>query len=323
MGLLDAFKNTNIFGARRPTYLEGIATPEQIKQAEQQSLAQGLLGTAVGYLAQPKNQGYGSIVPYLAKGYMQGMQSAQAPYQGLERDVLMQAKFQDIKREQDIAKQQRQMTEQLLNDPRVKGNPLYESMAVNAPADLFKELEKVTPLRKGGKLVRNVTGEVIAEAPEEPKAPEDKRSEFQRIVDTYESLPDDDPKKPLYKKWIESKTEGKKTEDKPTAPKAITKTSVETVKDVLDAKGYNTISGNSELKKYIASKANLIMSQQKGKIDEATAMSTVIDDLVSKGVISVKKNKIFPDIGDTNYQVDTKKLYEPSATDDWKIEPIT
>jgi hypothetical protein len=323
MGLLDAFKNTNIFGARRPTYLEGIATPEQLKQAEQQSLVQGLLGTAVGYLAQPKNQGYGSAIPYLAKGYLQGMQSAQAPYQGLERDVLMKSKFQDIQREQDIAKQQRQMTEQLLNDPRVQGNPLYESMAVNAPADLFKELEKVTVIREGGKAIKGSTGEVIAESPKAPKAPEDKRSEFQRIVDTYESLPEDDPKKPLYRKWIESKTQDKSTQSKPTAPKAITKTSVDTVKDVLDAKGYNTISGNSELKKYVASKANLIMSQQKGQIDEATAMSTVIDDLVKKGVISIKENKLFPDIGDTNYQVDTKKLYEPSASDEWQIEKIS
>lgn len=322
MGLLDAFKNTNIFGARTPTYLEGIATPEQIKQAEQQSLVQGLLGTAVGYLAQPKNQGYGSAIPYLAKGYLQGMESAQAPYQGLEKDVLMKAKFQDIQREQDLAKQKKQMTEQLLNDPRVKGNPLYESMAVNNPETLFTELEKVTPVRQGGILIRNATGEVIAEAPVTPKPPEDKRSEFQRIVDTYESLPENDPKKPLYKKWIESKTQDKSIQDKPTAPKAITKVSVETVKDVLDAKGYNTISGNSELKKYVSSKANLIMSQQKGQIDEATAMSTVIDDLVKKGVISVKKNKLFPDIGDTNYQVDTKKLYEPSAADDWKIEKI-
>lgn len=321
MGLLDAFKNTNIFGARRPTYLEGIATPEQLKQAEQQSLVQGLLGTAVGYLAQPKNKGYGSAIPYLAQGYLQGMQSAQAPYQGLEKDVLMKAKFQDIQREQDIAKQQRQLTEQLLNDPRVKGNPLREQLALTNPVELSKQIEERINLREGA-LLTDREGNILVENVKAPKAPEDKRSEFQRIVDTYESLPDDDPKKPLYKKWIESKTEGKKTEDKPTAPKSITKTSIETVKDVLDAKGYNTISGNSELKKYVASKANLIMSQQKGKIDEATAMSTVIDDLVSEGVISVKKNKIFPDIGDKNYQVDTKKLYEPSATDNWKIKKL-
>lgn len=98
MALLDAFKNMNIFGARTPSYLEGVVDPEKLKQAQQQSLVQGLLGTAVGYLAQPKNQNYGSAVPYLAKGFMQGMQQAQSPYQNLERDILMKQKFDDIKR---------------------------------------------------------------------------------------------------------------------------------------------------------------------------------------------------------------------------------
>ena len=90
---------TNIFGARTPTYLEGLITPEQLKKAQQQSLFQGLLGTAVGYLAQPKNQNYGSAIPYLAKGYLQGMESAQTPFSNLEKDVLMKEKFADISRE--------------------------------------------------------------------------------------------------------------------------------------------------------------------------------------------------------------------------------
>jgi hypothetical protein len=90
---------TNIFGARTPTYLEGLITPEQLKKAQQQSLFQGLLGTAVGYLAQPKNQNYGSPIPYLAKGYLQGMESAQTPFSNLEKDVLMKEKFAEISRE--------------------------------------------------------------------------------------------------------------------------------------------------------------------------------------------------------------------------------
>lgn len=103
-------KNTNIFGARTPSYLEGLITPEQMKQAQQQSLFQGLLGTAVGYLAQPKNQMYGSAVPYLAKGYLQGMQMAQTPYSNLERDLLMKEKFDQMKiekqRQEDLRKLQ-------------------------------------------------------------------------------------------------------------------------------------------------------------------------------------------------------------------------
>ena len=106
MALLDSFKNMNIFGARTPSYLEGIVSPQQLEQAKQQSLVQGLLGTAVGYLAQPKNQGYGSAVPYLAKGYLQGMQSAQSPFQNLERDVIMKQKFDELQRNQAERKRQ-------------------------------------------------------------------------------------------------------------------------------------------------------------------------------------------------------------------------
>ena len=99
-------KGTNIFGARTPTYLEGLITPEQMKQAQQQSLFQGLLGTAVGYLAQPKNQGYGSAIPYLAKAYGQGMQMAQTPYSNLERDILIKEKFAELQRNQQERKRQ-------------------------------------------------------------------------------------------------------------------------------------------------------------------------------------------------------------------------
>jgi hypothetical protein len=114
MALLDSLKNlipqdTNIFGARTPSYLSGIVSDTELEKAKQQSLFQGLLGTAVGYLAQPKNQGYGSALPYLAKGYLQGMQSANAPYAGLEKDILMKQKFDEIKR----AETQRKDLEQL------------------------------------------------------------------------------------------------------------------------------------------------------------------------------------------------------------------
>lgn len=115
MALLDSLKdlipqNTNIFGARVPTYLSGIVSDTELEKAKQQSLFQGLLGTAVGYLAQPKNQMYGSAIPYLAKAYGQGMQMAQTPYSNLERDLLMKEKFDQIRidkqRQEDLKKLQ-------------------------------------------------------------------------------------------------------------------------------------------------------------------------------------------------------------------------
>lgn len=109
MGILDKLipENTNIFGATTPTYLKGIVDKDQLDLAKKQSLFQGLLGTALGYIAQPKNQGYGSALPYLAKSYMQGMQMAQSPYDRLERDVVMKEKFDQMElekqRQKDLA----------------------------------------------------------------------------------------------------------------------------------------------------------------------------------------------------------------------------
>jgi len=96
MALLDAFNLKNLVSA--PSYLQGIASPEQIKSAENQAIFQGLLGAGLGYLAQPKNQGYGSAVPYLAKAGLQGLQSAQQPFQQLEKDVLMKERFDEMAR---------------------------------------------------------------------------------------------------------------------------------------------------------------------------------------------------------------------------------
>jgi hypothetical protein len=79
-GLLDGFSGMNVFGAKPSEALTGILTKEQQDKLRNQSLLQGLIGTAATYLAQPKNQNYGSALPYLAKAYLGGMQSSQGAY---------------------------------------------------------------------------------------------------------------------------------------------------------------------------------------------------------------------------------------------------
>jgi len=123
---------TNIFGARTPTYLEGLITPDQLKKAQQQSLFQGLLGTAVGYLAQPKNQNYGSAVPYLAKGYLQGMESAQTPFSNLEKDVLMKEKFGEIKRTREKEDKLKELSNQLYTDTGIDMNVLKKINSIDS-----------------------------------------------------------------------------------------------------------------------------------------------------------------------------------------------
>jgi len=52
---------------------------DMLAKANKQSIFQGLLGAGLSYAAQPKNQGYGSIFPYLAKAGLAGVQAAQKP----------------------------------------------------------------------------------------------------------------------------------------------------------------------------------------------------------------------------------------------------
>lgn len=79
-GLGNLFEGMNIFGARPSEALTGILTPEQQQKLRNQSIVQGLLGTAATYLATPKNLGVGSALPYLGKAYLGGMQQSQNVY---------------------------------------------------------------------------------------------------------------------------------------------------------------------------------------------------------------------------------------------------
>ena len=97
----------NIFGAgldNNSKILQegGLLSQADIDKAQRQSLVKGLLGTAVGYLAQPKNQGYGSAVPYLAKAFQTGMDQAGKPYENLAQDAMLRQKMDEYKRQKEL-----------------------------------------------------------------------------------------------------------------------------------------------------------------------------------------------------------------------------
>lgn len=82
----------------------GLLTADDLAKARQQSLIQGLLGAGLSYLAQPKNQGYGSFVPYAAKAAQTGLQFAASPYDKLKEEAMMKQKLDAYKNEQDAKK---------------------------------------------------------------------------------------------------------------------------------------------------------------------------------------------------------------------------
>ena len=137
------FEGMNIFGARQPTYLEGLLTPEELQKVQNQAMVQGLLGTAATYLAQPKNQGYGSALPYLGKAYLGGMQASQGAYDTATQNLLTQGKLAELKREAEAAQITKQAQQELLNDPRVQNNPTLKALA--AKGDFSKIADVITP----------------------------------------------------------------------------------------------------------------------------------------------------------------------------------
>ena len=102
MALEDLFSGMNIFGARVPSYLPTLLDndPEALAKLKQQSLISGLLGAGATYLAQPKNQRYGSALPYLGKAFLGGMQSSQGVYDQATKDYLMNQQIQEMKDKQ-------------------------------------------------------------------------------------------------------------------------------------------------------------------------------------------------------------------------------
>lgn len=106
----------NIFGASQPSYLKemqdmNLLNPGAMAKAKDQALYRGLLNTGLAYLAQPKNQGYGSAIPYLAKAGLSGMQASQGAYDELGKEAMMRQKLQEMQR----AKSQQEVKDKFLS----------------------------------------------------------------------------------------------------------------------------------------------------------------------------------------------------------------
>ena len=103
MNLFDYFGDINAFGAgpdaRAQSLLDAkLITPEAMESANKRSIGTGIMTGLASYFAQPKNQNYGSVVPYLGKAYLNANQAAQAPFQGIADKYLMDTKIAENQR---------------------------------------------------------------------------------------------------------------------------------------------------------------------------------------------------------------------------------
>lgn len=96
MAILDT-----LFGTPQSTMLGGLLGNEQMDKLRQQALTSGLINTAIGYLAQPKNQRFGSALPYVARALVAGQQGAQGVYDDALRSYQSQIQLADLKRKQE------------------------------------------------------------------------------------------------------------------------------------------------------------------------------------------------------------------------------
>lgn len=90
----------NIFGDA-PQSLTGLLGEQATQDLQKKALTTGLINAAIGYIAQPKNQRYGSALPYIGRALMAGQEGAQGVYQGAIKDYDLQQRIAEAKRKQE------------------------------------------------------------------------------------------------------------------------------------------------------------------------------------------------------------------------------
>jgi len=141
--LKDVFgSGMNIFGASAPTNTQrmidaGLLKADAGEKAQSQSLMRGLLGAGVSYLAQPQNQNYGSVTPYIGKALQAGMEAAQKPFDNMYDKAKQNHAMNQIA-EEKLAKENKSKFESGLfqNNANIKGlarqaDPRLERTDVN------------------------------------------------------------------------------------------------------------------------------------------------------------------------------------------------
>ena len=90
----------NIFGDA-PQSLTGLLGEQATEDLRKRAMTTGLINAAIGYIAQPKNQRFGSALPYIGRALMAGQEGAQGVYQGAIRDFQLQQQIAEAKRRQE------------------------------------------------------------------------------------------------------------------------------------------------------------------------------------------------------------------------------
>jgi len=117
----------------------GLLNAGDLKRAKNQSIAQGLLGAGLTYLATPKNQNYGSAAPYIAQAALGGLNAARKPVENLTEQALMNQKLNALEKTQtDETMTDKAFAQLISSTPELQGQG-YESLPASQKAELLKQ----------------------------------------------------------------------------------------------------------------------------------------------------------------------------------------
>jgi hypothetical protein len=143
--------NYNVFGVENPTY-SGLLGPEQSQALSQRSNIAGLLGAAAT-LAQgmgkqgPRRSVAQNILGALGAGYG----SAGQAYQGGIEQMANAQRLAQMRLEANRSAQTQQAIEGLINDPRIKSDPLKVAYIRSNPSEALKLYSELLPIQEAAK----------------------------------------------------------------------------------------------------------------------------------------------------------------------------
>jgi hypothetical protein len=186
--LFNIFEGMNAFGAgpgaRTRSLLDTIdpvtgkplITQDAIEKANRQSIGTGIVTGLASYLAQPKNKGYGSAVPYLAQSYLQANKAAQAPFQGVADQYLMDTQLKE---------QQRVLGE------RTKTQGVIDQMITLDPS--LKDLKNAPIEQQIAAINENTKQRFVVPTEKKALSPKDKAMETLNLLITKDELNKQNP----------------------------------------------------------------------------------------------------------------------------------
>jgi hypothetical protein len=113
----------------------------------------GLINSAIALIAQPRNQRYGSALPYIGKALMAGQQAGQGVYSNALQGLETQQKLAEFKRKQE----QRIAQENAISQLPPEQQQMYRAFGDAAVSSILKKPERKT--QTIGNQIVDVTGD--------------------------------------------------------------------------------------------------------------------------------------------------------------------